>query len=79
MRPSCLNRAIEIARRRQAKSFGLRATISLARLWQQDDKREEGRAMLAEIYGWFNEGFDTADLKDARALLDELVVGISAA
>jgi predicted ATPase len=69
---SCFHRAIEIARQQQAKSFELRAVMSLARLWQRQGKREEGRAMLADIYGWFTEGFDTADLKDARALLDEL-------
>jgi predicted ATPase len=50
----------------------LRASISLARLWQQQDKREDARQLLAEIYGWFTEGFDTADLKDAKALLEEL-------
>jgi predicted ATPase len=69
---SCFHRAIEIARQQQAKSFELRAVMSLARLWQQQGKRGEGRAILEEIYGWFTEGFDTADLKDARALLDEL-------
>ncbi|HEV8712104.1 MAG TPA: hypothetical protein VGX03_04665 [Candidatus Binatia bacterium] len=50
----------------------LRAVMSLARLWQQQDKRNEARQLLAEIYGWFTEGFDTADLKEARALLEEL-------
>jgi predicted ATPase len=69
---SCFRQAIEIARRQQAKSLELRAVMSLARLWQQQGKREEGRAILADIYGWFTEGFDTADLKDARVLLDEL-------
>jgi predicted ATPase len=69
---SCFGRAIAIARQQQAKSWELRATTSLARLLSQQDRRDEARAMLAEIYGWFTEGFDTADLKDAKALLDEL-------
>ena len=73
---SCFHRAIEIARQQQAKSFELRAVMSLARLWQQQGKREEGRAILADVYGWFTEGFDTADLKDARVLLDELSMGL---
>jgi predicted ATPase len=68
---SCFERAIEIARTQSAKSQELRATMSLARLLAQD-KRDEARAMLADIYGWFTEGFDTADLKDAKALLEEL-------
>jgi predicted ATPase len=68
----CFWTAIEIARRQQAKSLELRATVSLARLWQQQGKKKQARQMLAEIYGWFTEGFDTADLKDAKALLAEL-------
>jgi predicted ATPase len=64
--------AIEIARRQKAKSWELRATTSLAGLLAKQDKRSEARAMLADIYGWFTEGFDTADLKDAKALLDQL-------
>jgi len=68
----CFQRAIETARNRSAKSWELRATMSLARLLAKQDRREEGRAMLVDIYGWFTEGFDTADLKDAGALLDEL-------
>jgi predicted ATPase len=64
--------AIEVARRQSAKSLELRATMSLARLLAKQDKRDEARAMLADIYGWFTEGFDTADLKDAKALLEEL-------
>lgn len=71
------HRAIEIARQQQAKSFELRAAMSLARLWCRQGKREEGRAMLTDIYGWFTEGFDTADLKDAKVLRDELTVGLS--
>jgi len=69
---SCFHRAIKIARQQQAKSFELRAVMSLARLWRQEGRREDGRAILADIYGWFTEGLDTADLKDARVLLDEL-------
>jgi len=66
------HKAIEIARRQQAKALELRAVMSLARLWQRQGKKELGRQMLAEIYHWFTEGFDTADLKNAKALLDEL-------
>jgi len=69
---TCFRKAIEVARAQCAKSFELRATASLARLLAKQGKRDEARAMLAEIYGWFTEGFDTADLKDAKALLDEL-------
>ena len=69
---ACFERAIEIARKQSAKSWELRATMSLARLLATQGRREEARAMLAEIYDWFTEGFDTADLKDAKALLDEL-------
>jgi len=69
---SCFERAIEIARKQSAKSLELRATMSLARLLAKQGRRDEARAMLAEIYGWFTEGFDTADLRDARTLLDEL-------
>jgi predicted ATPase len=68
----CFRTAIEIARRQSARSQELRATTSLARLLDNQGKRNEARAMLAEIYNWFTEGFDTADMKDARALLDEL-------
>jgi predicted ATPase len=64
--------AIEIARKQRAKSWELRATTSLAQLLAKQGRRDEARAMLAEIYGWFTEGFDTLDLKDAKALLDEL-------
>ena len=69
---SCFQRAIEISRQQRAKSFELRAAMSLARLWLKQGKRKEGRAILEDVYGWFTEGLDTADLKDARALLDEL-------
>ena len=68
----CFRIAIEIARRQSARSPELRATTSLARLLATQSRRDEARAMLADIYGWFTEGFDTADLKDAKALLDEL-------
>jgi predicted ATPase len=64
--------AIEVARRQSARLFELRATVSLARLLRDTNHRDEARTMLAEIYGWFTEGFDTADLKDAKALLNEL-------
>jgi predicted ATPase len=69
---SCFERAIEIARGQSAKSYELRATTSLARLLGKQGRRDEARTMLAEIYKWFTEGFDTADLKDAKALLDDL-------
>jgi predicted ATPase len=68
----CFRKAIEIARGQEAKSWELRATMSLARLQAKQGRRDEARTMLAEIYDWFTEGFDTADLKDAKALLDEL-------
>ena len=64
--------AIDVARQRSEKSLELRATISLARLWRQQGKHAEARGRLGELYGWFTEGFDTADLRSARALLDEL-------
>ncbi len=60
---ACFHKAIEIARRQQAKSLELRAVISLSQLWQQQGKKEEARKLLAEIYGWFTEGFDTVGLK----------------
>ena len=69
---ACLHQALDIARRQQAKSWELRAAVSLARLWQQQGKRAEAHALLAPIYGWFTEGFDTVDLQEARALLEEL-------
>jgi predicted ATPase len=65
-------KAIEIAQRQRAKSLELRATVSFARLWQQQGKQKEAHEMLAEIYGWFTEGFDTKDLQEAKALLKEL-------
>ena len=61
-----------MARRQQAKSWELRAAMSLSRLWQHQGKRDDARELLAPIYGWFTEGFDTADLQEARALLEDL-------
>jgi predicted ATPase len=69
---ACFQQALAIARQQQAQSWELRATMSLARLWQHQGKRAEARDLLAPIYGWFTEGFNTADLQDARALLEEL-------
>ena len=65
-------RAIERARSQEAKSWELRAAASLARLWRDQGKPAAARELLAPVYGWFTEGFDTLDLKDAKALLDEL-------
>jgi len=67
-----LQRALDVARRQEAKALELRAAMSLSRLWQQQGKQAEARALLAPVYGWFTEGFDTADLQEARALLNEL-------
>jgi len=64
--------AIEVARRQKAKSWELRAATNLARVLRDTNRRDEARVTLADIYNWFTEGFDTADLKDAKALLDEL-------
>ena len=69
---TCFRHALDIARHQQAKSLELRAAMSLARLWQRQGKRAEAHALLAPIYGWFTEGFDTADLQEAQALLVEL-------
>jgi predicted ATPase len=68
----CLQQALAIARQQQAKSWELRTATNLARLWQQQGKRQEARELLAPVYAWFTEGFDTADLQEARALLDTL-------
>ena len=67
-----LQRALDVARRQEAKSLELRAATSLARLWQQQGKRQEAQDLLAPVYGWFTEGFDTADLQEAKALLEAL-------
>jgi predicted ATPase len=69
---NCFHHALEIARSQQAKSLELRASTSLARLWQQQGKRQEAHDLLAPIYHWFTEGFDTADLQEAKALLEAL-------
>jgi predicted ATPase/class 3 adenylate cyclase len=69
---ACFQKAMQLARGQGAKSLELRATMSLSRLWQRQGKSEEARKLLREIYGWFTEGFDTADLKEARLLLEKL-------
>jgi predicted ATPase len=69
---ACFHQALDVARQQQARSWELRAAMSLARLWQSQDKRTEARQVLDEVYRWFTEGFDTADLQEARALLVEL-------
>jgi predicted ATPase len=66
------DRALAVARQQQAKSWELRAAMSIARLWRDQGKRDEARELLAPVYGWFTEGFDTRDLKEAKALVDEL-------
>jgi class 3 adenylate cyclase/predicted ATPase len=69
---TCFRQALDVARRQEAKSLELRAAMSLSRLWQQQGKWTEAHELLAPIYGWFTEGFDTADLQEAKALLEEL-------
>jgi len=69
---TCFRQALDIARHQQAKSWELRAATSLARLWQRQGQRAAAHQVLAEVYGWFTEGFDTADLREAKALLDAL-------
>jgi predicted ATPase len=69
---ACFHQAVDIASRQQAKSLELRAAMSLSRLWQQQGKRAEARELLAPVYSWFTEGFDTADLQEAGALLEDL-------
>ena len=68
----CFNQAVEIARQLSAKYQELQAAVSLSRLWQAQGRKEEARRLLSETFGWYTEGFDTADLKDAKTLLDEL-------
>ena len=67
-------RALVVARQQQAKSWELRAAMSMARLWRDQGKRDEARELLAPVYGWFTEGFDTRDLKEGKALLNELSI-----
>jgi predicted ATPase len=67
-----LHRALDVARRQQAKSLELRAAMSLARLWQRQGKRTAAYALLTPVYNWFTEGFDTADLQEAKTLLEHL-------
>jgi len=67
------DRGLAVARQQQAKSWELRDAMSHARLWRDQGKRNEARELLAPVYGWFTEGFDTLDLKEAKALLDELM------
>ena len=69
---TCFHKALEIARHQQAKSLELRAATSLAKLWQSQGKQDEARELLEPVYNWFTEGHDTADLLEAKALLDEL-------
>jgi predicted ATPase len=69
---ACFRRALDVARCQQAKALELRAALSLSRLVHQQGRRADARQLLAEIYGWFTEGFDTPDLQEAKALLEEL-------
>ena len=69
---ACFQQALDVARQQQAKSWELRAATSLARLWQHQGKRQEAYDLLAPVYHWFTEGFDTADLQEAKTLLDQL-------
>ena len=69
---ACFERALSVARVQQAKSWELRAAMNLARLWRDQGKVSEARELLAPVYGWFTEGFDTRDLTEAKALLEEL-------
>ena len=69
----CFQQALAVARLQQAKPLELRAAMSLSRLWQRQGKRDAARQLLAHVYGWFTEGFATADLQEAKALLDTLV------
>ncbi len=69
---SCFSKSVDLARTQQAKSWELRTATSLARLWQSQDKRQEAYDLLTPVYEWFTEGFDTADLQEAKQLLKEL-------
>ena len=66
---ACFHQSLEVARRQNAKSWELRTAMSLSRLWLRQCKQDQARQLLSEVYGWFTEGFDTTDLKEARALL----------
>ena len=68
---ACFHQALDIARHQQAKSLELRAAMSLGRLWQRQGKTEQARQLLTGVYAWFTEGFDTADLQEAKALLEQ--------
>jgi predicted ATPase len=69
---ACFQQALDVARHQQAKALELRATLSLARLWQQQGQRAAAHALLAPLYGWFTEGFETPDLREAKVLLEAL-------
>ena len=69
---ACFDRALAVARQQQAKSWELRTAMSMARLWRDQGKPQQGRKLLAPVYGWFTEGFGTRDLKEAKALLAQL-------
>ncbi len=69
---ACFQQSLSVVRHQQAKSLELRAATSLARLWQSQDKRQDAYDLLQPVYAWFTEGFDTADLQEAKALLDGL-------
>jgi predicted ATPase len=71
MAKACFQQALDVARSQQAKALELRAAMSLSRLWQRQGKWDAARSLLAPIYGWFTEGFDTPDLQEAKALLTE--------
>ena len=73
---TCFHKALEVARDQRAKAWELRTATSLARLWQHQGKRQQAHDLLAPVYAWFTEGFDTPDLQEAKALLDELVSGV---
>ena len=69
---ACFHKAIEVARQQHAKSLELRAVMSVSRLWQSQGKQHKAHNLLSEVYNWFTEGFDTVDLKEAKALLEDL-------